>query len=182
MIVFFNRRGWSPIGKEMLLNERIRFPEVRLVGTDGEQLGLVSSSEAQRQADEANLDLVCIAPQATPPVCKIIDYGKFKFEQAKKEKDNRKNQKVLVIKEIRLSANIGPGDFETKINHAKKFLLAEDKLKISMRFRGREITHNELGKATMERFAKALEEFAEVEKEPMLEGRQMFMFLAPKKN
>lgn len=166
----------------MLLNERIRFPEVRLIGSAGEQLGLVSSSEAQAKADEANLDLVCIAPQATPPVCKIIDYGKFKFEQAKKEKDNKKNQKVLVIKEIRLSANIGPGDFETKLNHAKKFLAEGDKLKISMRFRGREITHNELGKVTMERFATAIEDVAEVEKAPKLEGRQMFMFLAPKKN
>ena len=166
----------------MLLNERIRFPEVRLIGSTGEQLGLVSSSEAQAKADEANLDLVCIAPQATPPVCKIIDYGKFKFEQAKKEKDNKKNQKVLVIKEIRLSANIGPGDFETKLNHAKKFLAEGDKLKISMRFRGREITHNELGKVTMERFAAAVEDVADVEKAPKLEGRQMFMFLAPRRN
>jgi translation initiation factor IF-3 len=178
---FVFRKGVLVIAKEMLINERIRFAEVRLVGSDGVPIGVVSSREAQNLADEAKLDLVCIAPQAKPPVCKIIDYGKFKFEQAKKIKDNKKSQKVLVVKEIRLSANIGPGDFQTKVNHAKKFLSEGDKLKISMRFRGREITHNDLGKVTMERFAKELEEEADVEKAPKLEGRQMFMFLAPKK-
>ncbi len=131
--------------KDLLINEEIRDKEVRLVGTDGEQLGIVSISVAQNMAIEKNMDLVKIAPQAVPPVCKIMDYGKFKFEQAKREKEAKKNQKVIEIKEVRLSLNIDTNDFNTKVNRAIKFLEAGDKVKAALRFRGREMAHPELG-------------------------------------
>ena len=166
--------------KELLINEEIRDKEVRLVGTEGEQLGVVPLATAQNMAIEKNLDLVKIAPQATPPVCKIMDYGKYRFEKAKKEKEARKNQKIVEIKEIRLSLNIDTHDFETKINHARKFIAAGNKVKVSIRFRGREMAHPELGLTTMKRCAEALEDCATVEKPAKLEGRQMLMFMAPK--
>ena len=135
-----------------MINEEIKDKEVRLIGPEGEQLGVVSNSAAQAMAEENNLDLVKIAPQAKPPVCRIMDYGKYKFELAKREKDNRKNQKVIAIKEVRLTPNIDNHDFNTKLNQAIKFLKSGDKVKVSVRFRGREITHSALGKDILTRF------------------------------
>lgn len=166
--------------QEQQINEEIRDKELRLIGPDGEQLGIMSATEALKIAEEKNLDLVKIAPMATPPVCKVMDYGKFRFEKAKKEKEARKNQKIIETKEIRLSLNIDTHDFDTKVNHAKKFLAAGDKLKVSIRFRGREMAHPELGLTIMERCAEALAENAVIEKPAKLEGRQMLMFMAPK--
>ena len=166
--------------KELAINEEIRDKEIRLVGEDGSQLGVMSSRDAMKLAIEKNLDLVKIAPQATPPVCRIMDYGKYRFEQAKREKEAKKNQKVIEIKEIRLSLNIDVHDFETKVNHARKFLSGGNKVKVSIRFRGREMAHAQLGTGTMQRFADACAEFSSVEKLPKLEGRSMTMFLTPK--
>lgn len=164
----------------MQINEEIRDKELRVVSESGEQLGMMSSKDALKLAANQNLDLVKIAPQATPPVCKIMDYGKYRFEQAKREKEARKNQKIVEIKEIRLSLKIDTHDFDTKANHAKKFLSDGDKVKVSIRFRGREMAHAENGKGTMQRFAEACEEFGTVEKAAKLEGRSMLMFIAPK--
>ncbi len=138
------------------------------------------SKKAMELAEQKNLDLVKIAPQATPPVCKIIDYGKYRFEQSKREKEQRKNQRVVEIKEVRLSLNIDTHDFETKKNHALRFIAEGNKVKASIRFRGREMGHPELGQEIMKRFAEAMEEAANVERQPKLEGRTMLMFLAPK--
>jgi translation initiation factor IF-3 len=162
------------------INEEIHDKEVRLVGENGEQLGIFPLSEAQRIADEKNLDLVKIAPQAVPPVCKIMDYGKYRFEQAKREKEARKNQKIIETKEIRLSLNIDTHDFETKLNNALKFLKAGDKLKVSIRFKGRQMAHPELGQEVMKRFAEACAEFGTIDKLPKLEGRNMLMFVSSK--
>lgn len=164
------------------INEEIQDKEVRLIGADGSQLGIVSIAEALRQATAANLDLVKIAPNAQPPVCKIMDYGKFRFEQAKREKEARKSQKTIETKEIRLGLNIDVHDFNTKVNHAARFIKGGDKVKVSIRFRGRELGHPEIGTETMARFAEACTEFASVEKPAKMEGRNMLMFLAPKKN
>ena len=161
------------------MNEQIRDREVRVVGSDSEQLGIMSSRDALRLAAEKNLDLVKIAPTATPPVCRIMDYGKFRFEQQKKEKEARKNQRIVDIKEIRLSLNIDTNDFNTKVNHAKRFLNEGDKVKASIRFRGREMAHTNLGYEVMKRFAQVMSEFATIEKQPKLEGRSMQMYLAP---
>jgi translation initiation factor IF-3 len=150
-----------------------------VVDADGGQLGIMPGAEAQRRAGEKNLDLVKIAPQAAPPVCRIMDYGKYRFEQQKREKEARKNQKIVEIKEIRLSANIDVHDFDTKLEHAKKFLLDGNKVKASIRFRGREMAHASRGTNVMKRFAAALEEFGTVERAPVLDGRSMQMFLAP---
>ncbi len=166
--------------QEQQINEEIRDKEVRVISDEGEQIGIMSAAEALKIAEERNLDLVKIAPQATPPVCKIMDYGKFRFEKAKKEKEARKNQKIIETKEIRLSLNIDTHDFETKINHAKKFLEGGNKLKVSIRFRGREMAHPEIGLGIMKRAEEALAENAVVEKPAKLEGRQMLMFMAPK--
>ena len=166
--------------KDLLINEEIRDKEVRLVGTQGEQLGIVPLATAQNMAIEKNMDLVKIAPQATPPVCKIMDYGKFKFEQAKREKEARKNQKVIEIKEIRLSLNIDTNDFNTKVNRAIKFLEGGDKVKAALRFRGREMAHPELVTNIMKRFTEAVAEYGNVEKLPKMEGRSMVMFISPK--
>ena len=165
---------------ELMINEQIRDKEIRLIGKDGEQLGIMSAAEALKIAESKNLDLVKIAPAAKPPVCKIMDYGKFRFEKAKREKEARKNQKTIEIKEIRLSLNIDTHDFETKINHARKFIAAGNKVKVSIRFRGREMTHTDLGLTTMAQFADDCADIASVEKPAKLEGRQMLMFLAPK--
>ena len=166
--------------KDLLINEEIRDKEVRLVGTQGEQLGIVPLATAQNMAIEKNMDLVKIAPQATPPVCKIMDYGKFKFEQAKREKEARKNQKVIEIKEIRLSLNIDTNDFNTKVNRAIKFLEGGDKVKAALRFRGREMAHPEMGKGLLEQFVQACGEDGVMEKAPKMEGRSLAMFIAPK--
>ena len=167
--------------KEMQINEQIRDREVRVISDSGEQLGVMSAKEALKKAEDKNLDLVKIAPNSAPPVCKIMDYGKYRFEQTKRAKEAKKNQKVMEIKEIRLSLNIDTHDFETKVKHAEKFLKAGNKVKVSIRFRGREMAHPELGKVPMEKFAAACEAFATVEKPAKLEGRQMLMFLAPAK-
>lgn len=151
-----------------------------MVGPDGGQLGIMSSKDALRMAEEKNMDLVKIAPQATPPVCKIIDYGKFRFEQSKREKEARKNQRVVELKEIRLSLNIDKHDIETKKKHATKFLGEGNKVKVSIRFRGREMGHPELGLEIMRNFAAEMADVANVERAAKLEGRTMLMFLAPK--
>ena len=166
--------------KELEINGQIRDREVRLIGADGEQKGVVTIQVAMRAAEEAGLDLVKIAPQAVPPVCKVLDYGKYRFEQQKKEKEAKKNQKVVEVKETRLSLNIDTNDFNTKLNHAKKFLEAGNKLKVSIRLRGREMAHSDLGVATMQRFAEGIGELGSVDKQPKLEGRQILMFMSPK--
>ena len=178
--LFIFRRCFNISSKEQQINEEIRDREIRVISDSGEQLGIMSADEALKIAESRNLDLVKIAPMAKPPVCKIMDYGKFRFEKAKKEKEARKNQKTIEIKEIRLSLNIDTHDFETKINHARKFIAAGNKVKVSIRFRGREMAHPELGLTTMKRAAEACEDCAVVEKPAKLEGRQMLMFLAPK--
>lgn len=167
--------------QELMINEEIKDKEVRLIGADGAQLGVVSNKEAQAMADEQNLDLVKIAPQAKPPVCRIMDYGKYRFELAKREKEQKKNQKVIDVKEVRLSPNIDEHDFQTKVNQGIKFLKAGDKVKVSVRFRGREITHSASGKELLLRVKDAMAEFGVVEKDIKLEGRSMAMFVSPKK-
>ena len=166
--------------KEMQINEEIRDKEIRVVTDDGEVLGVMSADEALKIAEERELDLVKIAPQAKPPVCKIMDYGKYRFDMAKREKEAKKNQRIVETKEIRLSLNIDTHDFETKVNHAKKFLENGNKVKVSIRFRGREMAHPEHGLVTMSKFSEACQEFSSVEKAAKLEGRSMMMFLAPK--
>ena len=165
---------------EHQINEEIRDKEVRLIDSDGSQLGIVTIQVAMDKAAERNLDLVKIAPKAEPPVCRVMDYGKFRFEQAKREKEAKKNQKVMEIKEVRLSLNIDTGDFNTKVNHALRFLRDGNKVKVSIRFRGREMAHTELGIDVMQRFADACSETGSVEKAAKLEGRSMLMFLVPK--
>ena len=176
------KRFWRcfAISKELQINEEIRDKEVRVIDSDGAQLGVMPTAQAFERAYQKNLDLVKIAPQAQPPVCKIMDYGKYRFEQAKREKEARKNQHVVDIKEIRLSLNIDVHDFNTRLNHALRFLKDGDKIKVSIRFRGREMGHPELGQEVMRRFAEACAEVANVEKAAKLEGRNMLMFLAPK--
>lgn len=171
---------WIPISakKELELNEEIRDRELRVIADDGTQLGVMSGRDAYRLAMEKGMDLVKIAPQANPPVCKIMDYGKYRFEQQKKEKEARKNQRVVEIKEVRLSLNIDTHDFNTKAAQAAKFLKGGDKVKVSIRFRGREMAHTSLGLDVLKRFAEAVEG-AVVEKQPKLEGRSMSMFMAP---
>ena len=166
--------------KELQINEQIRDKELRVIDSDGTQLGIMPLRKAMEIAEQKNLDLVKIAPQANPPVCKIIDYGKFRFEQAKREKEARRNQRVVEIKEVRLSLNIDTHDFETKKNHALRFISDGNKVKASIRFRGREMGHPELGLEIMRKFSDAMSEVAVVEKPAKLEGRTMLMFLAPK--
>ena len=166
--------------KETQINEEIRDKEVRVIDSEGNQLGVMPIEEALRLAEEKNTDLVKIAPQAKPPVCKIMDYGKYRFEQAKREKEAKKNQRVIEIKEVRLSLNIDTHDFETKVGHALKFLKGGNRVKVSIRFRGREMAHPENGLVTMSEFADACSEFGTVEKPAKLEGRSMLMFLAAK--
>lgn len=168
------------ISKEHIINEKIKDKEVRLIGSDGEQLGIVTSQQALEIAAEKDLDLVKIAPNAVPPVCKIMDYGKYRFEIAKKEKEQRKNQKVVETKEVRLTPNIDDHDFFTKVNNAKKFLKSGNKVKVTVRFRGREVTHASLGEDILMRFKDETEEVGIVEKNPKMEGRNMSMFISPK--
>ncbi|MBR2765787.1 MAG: translation initiation factor IF-3 [Blautia sp.] len=163
-----------------MINEQIRDREVRLVGPDGAQLGIMSSRDAYAKAQEAGLDLVKIAPQAKPPVCKIIDYGKYRYELARKEKEARKKQKTIEIKEVRLSPNIDTNDLTTKANAARKFLSKGDRVKVTLRFRGREMAHMASSKHVLDDFAEKLSDISVVEKPPKVEGRSMTMFLAEK--
>jgi translation initiation factor IF-3 len=163
-----------------MVNDEIRVKEVRLIGVDGEQLGIKLTREALQMATDANLDLVNVAPTAKPPVCRIMDYGKYRYELQKKEKEARKNQKIVDIKEIRLSATIDEHDFQTKLRNAVKFLNDGDKVKASVRFRGREIAHAENGKKVLDRLAVEVADISLLERAPKLEGRSMIMILTPK--
>ena len=180
-IHFFNYHG-GVIISDLMINGQIRDKEVRLIANDGEQLGVMSAREAQKLAEEAGLDLVKIAPTAKPPVCKIVDYGKFRYEQARKEKEAKKKQKVIDVKEIRLSPNIDTNDLNTKVNAAKKFLTKGDKVKVTLRFRGREMAHMNSSKHILDDFAASLSDVAVVEKAPKVEGRSMTMFLTEKRS
>ena len=167
---------------ELMINEQIRDREIRLIGEDGEQLGIMSARDAMKLAREANLDLVKIAPTAKPPVCKIIDYGKYRYEQARKEKDARKKQKTIEVKEVRLSPNIDTNDLNTKVNQARKFVSSGNKVKVAVRFRGRELAHTAVGKTILEDFAQKLSDIAVIDKPAKLEGKSMVMFLVEKRN
>ena len=164
-----------------MINEQIRDREIRLIGADGEQLGIMSAREAMKIAQEAELDLVKIAPTAKPPVCKIIDYGQFKYEQTRKEKEARKKQKTVEIKEVRLSPNIDTNDLNTKTNNARKFLSKGNKVKVTLRFRGREMAHVQQSKHILDDFAEALADIAVIEKPAKMEGRAMSMVLTEKR-
>ena len=166
---------------ELMINEQIRDKDVRVIGEDGQQLGIMSSKEAQALADEAGLDLIKIAPTAKPPVCKIADYGKFRYEQARREKEAKKKQKVIEVKEIRLSPNIDTNDLNTKSNNARKFLSKGDKVKVSLRFRGREMAHMNSSKHILDDFAESLSDIAVIDKAPKVEGRSMTMYLTEKR-
>lgn len=178
---FFNSFWRCKTISDLMINEQIRDKEVRVVGEDGEQLGIMSSKEAQKIADEAGLDLVKIAPTAKPPVCKIVDYGKYKYEQTRKEKEAKKKQKAIEVKEIRLSPNIDTNDLNTKMNAARKFIAKGDKVKVTLRFRGREMAHMANSKHILDDFAEDLSDVAVIEKEPKVEGRSMIMVLAEKR-
>ena len=166
---------------DLMINEQIRDKEIRLIGENGEQLGIMPSRDALKLAEEAGLDLVKIAPTAKPPVCKIVDYGKYKYEQIRKEKEAKKKQKTIEIKEIRLSPNIDTNDLNTKINAARKFLTKGDKVKVTLRFRGREMAHMNSSKHILDEFAEKLSDISVVEKAPKVEGRSMTMFLTEKR-
>ncbi|WEV71642.1 translation initiation factor IF-3 [Lactobacillus sp. ESL0785] len=169
------------IPRNLILNDQIRSREVRLINADGDQVGVVTKTEALRQASVANLDLVLISPNAKPPVARIMDYGKYRFEQQKKLKESRKKSKTVSVKEIRLSPTIEGNDFNTKLKHAQKFLTKEGaKVRVSIRFRGRAITHKELGREVLEKMAEATSDIATVISKPKMEGRSMFLILAPK--
>ena len=163
-----------------MINEEIRDREVRVVDQNGEQLGVMSSRDALALAEERQLDLVKIAPQARPPVCKLMDYGKYRFEQSKKEREFRKNQKVITVKEVRLSATIEDHDIDVKFKNAVKFLKEGNKVKVTIRFRGRQITHSEIGRQIMTEFAERIKEYGTVDKAPAIEGRNMSMFISPR--
>ncbi len=163
-----------------MINEQIRDKEVRLIGPDGEQIGIMSARDAMARATEAGLDLVKIAPNAKPPVCKIIDYGKYKYEMSRKEKEAKKKQKTIEIKEVRLSPNIDDNDMKTKANAARKFIAKGDRVKVTLRFRGREMAHMNASKHVLDDFAAYLEDVAVVDKQPKVEGRNMIMFLTEK--
>lgn len=180
-VLYFLNGGASTISKAVHeLNEEIRDKEIRLIGDDGEQLGIMSADAALAIADEKGLDLVKISPQATPPVCKLMNYGKFRFEQGKREKEAKKNQHVVEIKEIRMSPGIDIGDFNTKLKNAQKFIADGNRVKVSVRFRGREMAHTDIGKELLERFADQCAETANLDKGAKLEGRMMSIFLSPK--
>jgi len=171
---------WLIISKDFIINEQIRAREVRLIDQNGDQLGIKSKQEALEIAARRNLDLVLVAPNAKPPVCRIMDYGKFRFEQQKKEKEARKKQKVINMKEVRLSPTIEEHDFNTKLRNARKFLEKGDKVKATIRFKGRAITHKEIGQRVLDRFSEACADIAVVETAPKMDGRNMFLVLAPK--
>ena len=165
---------------DLMINEEIRDREVRVVDQNGEQLGVMSGRDALALAEERQLDLVKIAPQARPPVCKLMDYGKYRFEQSKKEREFRKNQKVITVKEVRLSATIEDHDIDVKFKNAVKFLKDGNKVKVTIRFRGRQITHSEIGRQVMNEFAERIKEYGTVDKAPQIEGRNMSMFISPR--
>ena len=165
---------------DLMINEEIRDREVRVVDQNGEQLGVMSGRDALALAEERQLDLVKIAPQARPPVCKLMDYGKYRFEQSKKEREFRKNQKVITVKEVRLSATIEDHDIDVKYRNAVKFLKDGNKVKVTIRFRGRQITHSEIGRQVMNEFAERIKEYGTVDKAPQIEGRNMTMFISPR--
>jgi translation initiation factor IF-3 len=173
-------RCWSIASTEYAINEAITEKEVRLIGDDGEQLGVMTTDAAQRLAEERELDLVMISPAAKPPVCKIMNYGKFRFEQAKREKEAKKNQRVMEVKEIRMSPGIGENDFNTKLKNGLKFLADGDGLKVTVRFRGRQMAHTDIGRVLLRDFAGKCGEVGVLDKDPKLEGRNMSMFLSPK--
>lgn len=180
--LFYVRRCLNISKQELQINEEIRDKEILVIDDEGKKLGTMSAKDAQKLAFDKDLDLVKIAPQATPPVCRIMDYGKYCFEQAKREKEAKKNQKVVAIKEIRMFSTIDTHDFETKVNQAVKFLQGGDKLKVSVRFRKRAIAHPELGAELLERFKEAVSAAGSVDKPAKMEGRSMVMFVSPKKN
>lgn len=162
------------------LNEEIRDKEVRLIDSTGEQLGITSSARALQTAEDQGLDLVKISPQAKPPVCKLMNYGKFRFEQAKREKEAKKNQHVMTVKEIRMSPGIDIGDFNTKLRNAQKFIAEGNRVKVTVRFRGRQMAHTDIGRSLLQRFADQCEETANLDKSAKMEGRNMSIFLSPK--
>ena len=167
--------------KDLLINDEIREKELRVIGAEGEQLGVMSSADALRKAEEADLDLVLIAPQGNPPVCRIMNYGKYRFEQAKREKEARRNQKQAELKEIQMSLNIDTNDFNTKVNQAVKFLKNGDKVKLRVRFRrARELTHMNLGEDLMKKFVEACAEYGSTEKAAVLEGKNYMIVISPK--
>ena len=168
------------IKQELPINRQIREKEVQLIDENGEKVGVLPIEKALEMAEDKDLDLVLVAPNAKPVVCKIMNYGKYKFEQAKKEKESRKNQKAVEVKEIRVSSNIGQHDFDFKSKNARNFLESGNKVKFTLRFRGRELGHTDLGKEVMEKFAELVSEYATVDKNPVMEGRVLTMFLAPK--
>ena len=174
--------GKKPNQPKELVNENIRFPQVLVIGPNGEQLGVMSSREAQFAANKFNLDLFCVAPGANPPVCKILNYGKYRYEQQKKAKENRKNQVKIEIKEIQLTPQIGQHDLETKARAASKFIAEGNKVKVGVRYRGRQMTHLEVGEETLNNFISLLGEQAVVEKAPSMDGRWLVAVLAPNKN
>ena len=180
LLCYNNRRCFTISSKELQINEAIRDAEIRVIDADGSQLGIMSADKALEMAASKNLDLVKIAPQATPAVCRIMDYGKYKFEQSKREKETKKNQKVISIKEIRLSLGIDSHDFNTKLNQTIKFLSSGNKVKVSIRFRGREMAHTELGKQLMDKFLEGVKEVGAADKQPKMEGRSMAVVISPK--
>ena len=177
---YFDWRCFGIASMDHLINEEITAKEVRLISNEGEQLGIMSTEEAQRIAMENDLDLVMISPGANPPVCKTMDYGKFRFEQGKREKEAKKNQHVIEIKEIRMSPGIGTNDFNVKLRNGQKFLADGDRLKVTIRFRGREMAHTNIGEQLLKSFAEQCADIATVDKNPKLDGRNMAMFLSPK--
>ena len=168
--------------KELQINEQIRANEVRLIGADGEQVGIVKLAAAQDMADQKNLDLVMISPNAEPPVCRIMDYGKYRFERIKKEKEARKNQQVVKVKEIQLSCTIDTHDFDTRVNHAHRFLKEGNKVKVIVKFKGREMSHQDNGRQVLTKFQEACADVGTTDKKPILEGRYMSILLSPVKN
>lgn len=179
---FIYSGGEFLISKDWRVNEEIRVREVRLISEDGEQLGIVATREALAMAEERELDLVEVAPSAKPPVCRLMDYGKFKFEQSKREKESRKKQKIISVKEVKMRPNIEEHDFQVKAKNARKFLAAGDKVKVTIMFRGRQITHPELGKKLSVKLAEQLADISSVEKSPVIEGRNMVSILVPRQD
>ena len=180
-ILFWRYKAISTNNKDLPINEEIKVPEVRLIGANNEQLGVMKIEEAREYADNNNVDLVLIAPTANPPVCRAIDYGKFCFERDKREKEAKKKQVIVKVKEIQLSCRIEKHDFETRVNQAKKFLADGDKVKAVVRFKGREMTHTDLGREVIVKFQEALAGVGNAEKKPVLEGRYMSIILSPVK-
>ncbi len=179
--VAFISNKYNNTGSDGLVNEKIRFKEVLVIGQDGQQLGVKTRNEALRIASDANLDLVCVAPKANPPVCRIMNYGKYRFEQQKKQKEMKKNQKTMTIKETQLSPTIDTHDFNTKLKHSIKWLESGDKVKVSVRFRGRQLAHVEIGEKILNDFIEQCSEVGQIEKPAKLEGRNLTAILAPKK-